>query len=144
MSLGDLFPFQGNINYSFSNPIKMVGFSQSGNFNFTGWTGSYNIYLLISTAGFFKGPVMLLITMNVSVASGGTGGFGVGPQINFSDSRMYFDTLFTVLPPDQSLTSSVLLQFTPVFTNNQVTGFIMNSPNAISSSTYESYLLLGI
>jgi len=146
MSIANIFPAPGNEDfvYSISNPMQMVGYSQSGNFSFTGWSGSYNIYLIMSNASPIKSPVMLLITMNVSVASGGTGGFGVGPQINFNDPRMYFSTLFAVLPPNQTITSSTLLQFSPVFTNGVVTGVIMNSPNVISTQTYESYLLLGM
>jgi len=146
MIIANIFPAPGNEDfvYSVSNPLQLVGYSQTGNFSFTGWSGSYTIYLIISNSSPIKSPVMLLITMNVSVASVGTGGAGTGPQINFNDPRMYFNTLFTVLPPNQTVTSSTLLQFTPVFTNNQVTGFIINSPNVISTQTYESYLLLGI
>jgi len=146
MSIANIFPAPGNEDfvYSISNPIQMVGYSQTSDFSFTGWSGSYTIYLILSNASPIKSPVMLLITMNVSVASGGTGGSGVGPQVNFNDPRMYFNTLFTVLPPNQTVTSSTLLQFSPVFTNGVVTGFIINSPNVISTQTYESYLLLGI
>jgi len=155
MSIGNiqspdsLFPASGGntINVSLSNIIQYAGINQSGSLSYTGWTGNYSLYLLTSNPSNsqLKGLVMLLLVINnLTVASTGTGGTGTGPQINFNDSRMYFKTYFVATIPNQGTSSSVALGITPAFTNNVITGIILNSPNAIASSTYESYLLIGV
>jgi hypothetical protein len=57
---------------------------------------------------------------------------------------MYFKTYFVATAPNQGTSSSVALGITPAFTNNVITGMILNSPNTISTTTYESYLISGV